>query len=172
MPAVRFAALLGLLTAAAATAWAQLPSGEVPGLPGQGRVTWKTEGLDGSPVRLVRASHILNPPQVRIVFELTRDLVPDETLWLEGRLGPMVAGQRAPISAVLLDADGVPLAPLAALYQGFDGRTRRGDRFRLILQVQPEAWARAATAELGWAAPRPAVLPRLSLPRPGARRGP
>jgi hypothetical protein len=153
MAAVRAVAFLGLLSLAAALAAAQPPPGEVAGFPGQGRVVWKAEGVDRAPLRLVRASYLPDPLVVKLVFELTRSLETEEVLFLEGRLGNAATADNPPITAVLLDRDGVPLAPLRGLYEGLAGRTGRGNRFRLLLQIPPGAWDRASAVEMEWVVP-------------------
>jgi len=161
---VRLVALVGLLMAPVALARGQVPAGEVEGFPGQGRVTWKAVEPERTPLRLVKASHVPDRLQVKLVFELTRDLETDEVFFLEGRYGGTTES-RAPITTVLLDADGVPLSVLRGEYEGFSGSRRRGNRFRLNLQIPREVWDRTATVEMDWAVPRP---PRFA-PPPAAK---
>jgi hypothetical protein len=157
MTAICLLPLVGLLAAPAALAWGQFAAGEVEGFPGEGRVTWKAVDPERVPLRLVKASHVPGRLLVKLVFELTRDLETDEVFFLEGRYGG-TADSRLPISTVLLDADGVPITVLRGEYEGLTGTGRKGNRFRVLLQIPREAWDRTATVQMEWTIPRPPLL--------------
>jgi hypothetical protein len=133
---------------------AQAPPAELAGYPGYGRLVWKTEALTKGPVRITKITHLPDRAVARIVLELTRSLVTEEVLFLDGHLD-LEAAKRGPVGIVLLDGDGVPLRSVNGVYEGFPINPRRGDHFRLIVGIPADLWERTATVELEWTVPRP-----------------
>jgi hypothetical protein len=151
MAAASLVLLSGIFLGPAA---AQPPAVELAGFPGYGRIEWKTELLTRGPVRIAKITHLPDQPVAKVVLELTRDLLTEEVLFLDGHLD-LEAVKRGPISILLLDSDGVPLRAINGVYQGFPTNPRRGNRFRLIVPIPEELWMRTATVVLEWAVPSP-----------------